>query len=51
MEIPTTTLAIFDIIAAMGLISAVAIDMRTSPQEVTAKGCRNYIAINACSPD
>jgi hypothetical protein len=47
MELTTTTMAIFAIVAAMGLISVVAIDIMTSPQEVTARGCKSGVPFNA----
>ncbi len=47
MELNTTTLAIFAIVAAMGLIGVVAIGVVSTPQEVTARGCNNGMAFNA----
>ncbi len=47
MELPTTTLAIFAIVAAMGLIGVVAIEIVSTPQEVTAAGCTTGRAYNA----
>ncbi len=47
MEIPTTTLAIFAIVAAMGLIGVMAIEGISTPQEATARGCHTSLAYNA----
>jgi hypothetical protein len=47
MELSRTTLAIFAIVAAMGLISVVAIEMMTLPQDATARGCKSGVPFNA----
>ena len=47
MEIPTTTLAIFAIVAAMGLIGVVAIAIMSVPEDAEARGCNNGVAFNA----
>jgi hypothetical protein len=47
MEINTTTITIFAIVAAFGLIGIVVIEIVSTPQEVTAKGCNNSVAFNA----
>lgn len=39
MQLPTSTLAIFAIFAAMGLIGAVAIELLIILEEAEAKGC------------
>ncbi|MDQ5869385.1 MAG: hypothetical protein M3530_06610 [Thermoproteota archaeon] len=41
MEIPTTTLAIFAVVAAMGLVGVVAIGIMSVPLDAEAKGCAN----------
>ena len=47
MEITTTTLAIFAIVAAMGLIGVVAIQVVSTPQEAIARGCKSGVPFNA----
>jgi hypothetical protein len=39
MELPRTILAIFAIVAAMGLIGVVAIEVMSVPQDSEARGC------------
>ncbi len=45
MQITTTILTIFAIVAAMGLIGAEAI--LSVPEDVEARGCNNGVAFNA----
>jgi hypothetical protein len=52
MEIPTTTLAIFAIVATLGIIGVMAVNVILTLQEIDAappptKGCRNSVAFNA----
>jgi hypothetical protein len=52
MELTTTTLAVFAIVAALGIISVVGVNILLTLQEIDAvppptKGCRNSIAVNA----
>jgi hypothetical protein len=47
MEINTTTVTIFAMVAAIGLIGVVVIEVVSTTQEVTAAGCRTSIAFNA----
>jgi len=47
MEIPTTTLAIFAIVAAMGLIGVVAIAIMSVPEDAEARGCKSGVPFNA----
>ncbi|MGE5684613.1 MAG: hypothetical protein ACM3ZS_05655 [Nitrososphaerota archaeon] len=47
MELSNTTLALIAIVAAVGLLGVVAIDIVTPPQEAEAKGCRTSLAANA----
>jgi hypothetical protein len=42
-----TTMVIFAILAAFGLVTIVAVDIVLSPQEAEAKGCKNSVAANA----
>ena len=46
MELPTTTLAIFAIVAAMGLVGVVAIAIMSVPEDAEARGCKNSQAFN-----
>ncbi len=41
MELTTTTLAIFAVVTAMGLVGVVAIGIMSVPQDAEAKGCVN----------
>jgi hypothetical protein len=50
MEVPTTTLAIFAIVAAMGLVGVVAIQIILISEEAEAqkpRGCNRSISANA----
>jgi hypothetical protein len=47
MEMTTTTLAIFAIVAAMGLIGVVAIAIMSVPEDVEAHGCNRSVPFNA----
>jgi hypothetical protein len=42
-----STLVIFAIIAALGLVTVVAVDIMLTTQEAEAAGCNNGIAFNA----
>jgi hypothetical protein len=42
-----TTMVIFAILAAFGLITIVAVDIVLDTQEAEAKGCKNSVAANA----
>ena len=42
-----STLVIFALIAALGLMAVVAVDVMLTAQEVEAKGCRTSQAVNA----
>jgi hypothetical protein len=42
-----STLIIFAIVAALGLIGVVAVDIILISEEAEAKGCRNSVAANA----
>jgi hypothetical protein len=42
-----STLVIFAIIAALGLVTVVAVDIMFTIQEAEAKGCRTSQAVNA----
>jgi Flp pilus assembly protein CpaB len=42
-----TTVVIFAILAAFGLVAIVAVDIALITQEVEAKGCKNSNAANA----
>jgi hypothetical protein len=42
-----STLVIFAIIAALGLVTVVAVDILLTAQEAEAKGCRTSTAVNA----
>ena len=42
-----TTVVIFAILAAFGLLPIVAVDTVRTTQEAEAKGCRNSVAVNA----
>ena len=42
-----STLVIFAIIAALGLVTVVAVDIMLTTQEAEAKGCRTSQAVNA----
>ena len=43
----TQTLVIFALIAAMGLVTVVAVDIMLTAQEAEAKGCKISQAVNA----
>lgn len=47
MEISTTTLAVFAVFAAMGLVGVVAATIMSVPEDVEARGCTNGVAFNA----
>ena len=38
---------VFALVAALGLVSVVAVDIIMSAQEAEAKGCKNSVAFNA----
>jgi hypothetical protein len=40
-------LMIFALMAALGLVTVVAVDLMLTMQEVDAAGCRNSVAVNA----
>jgi hypothetical protein len=42
-----STFVIFAIIAALGLVTVVAVDIMLTTQEAEAKGCNNSVAVNA----
>ena len=42
-----STLVIFAIIAALGLVTVVAVDIMLTTQEAEAKGCRTSVGANA----
>jgi hypothetical protein len=42
-----STLVIFALIAALGLVTVVAVDIMLTMQEAEAKGCKNGQALNA----
>jgi hypothetical protein len=42
-----TTLAIFAIVAALGLVAVVAVEVSSIAQEAEARGCNRSIAFNA----
>jgi hypothetical protein len=42
-----STLVIFALIAALSLVTVVAVDLILTMQEADAQGCRNSIAVNA----
>jgi hypothetical protein len=42
-----STLVIFAIIVALGLVTVVAVDIILTTQEAEAKGCRTSVAVNA----
>jgi hypothetical protein len=42
-----TTIVLFALIAALGLITVVAVDVILTAQEAEAKGCRTSTAVNA----
>ena len=42
-----STLVIFALIAALGLVAVVAVDIMLTTQEAEAKGCNNSVAVNA----
>jgi hypothetical protein len=42
-----TTLVIFALIAALGLVTVVAVDFLLTMQEAEAKGCRTSQVVNA----
>ena len=42
MVLTTTTLAIFPVVTAMGLVGVVAIGIMSVPEDVEAKGCAPY---------
>ena len=45
--ITNSTLVIFALIAVLGLVTVVAVDIILTAQEAEAKGCRNSVAVNA----
>jgi hypothetical protein len=52
MELNTTTLAIFAIVATLGMIGVMGVNVLLTLQEIDAappptKGCRNSLAVNA----
>ena len=47
MEVTTTALTIFAVMAAMGIIGVVAIEVFSTPQEATARGCKSGVPFNA----
>jgi hypothetical protein len=47
LELTTTTLAIFAVVAAMGLIGVVAVQILSVPEDAEARGCNNSVAANA----
>ena len=47
MELSTTTLAIFAVFAVMGVVGVVAIEVISTPQEATARGCHSGVPFNA----
>ena len=52
MELPTTTLAIFAVVAALGMIGVLGVNIILTTQQIDAaqpptKGCRNSVAVNA----
>jgi hypothetical protein len=52
MESTTTTMVIFAIVAALGIIGVIGVNILLTTQEMDAakpptKGCRNSIAVNA----
>jgi hypothetical protein len=47
MELTTTTLAIFAVVAAMGLIGIVGVQILSVPEDAEARGCNNSVAFNA----
>jgi hypothetical protein len=42
-----STLVLFAIIVALGLVTVVAVDIILTAQEAEAKGCNNSVAANA----
>ena len=42
-----STMVLFAVVAALGLVGVVAVDVMLTTQEAEAKGCRNGIAVNA----
>jgi hypothetical protein len=47
MELTTTTLAIFAIVAAMGLVGLVAVEIISISQDSEARGCNRSVPYNA----
>jgi hypothetical protein len=43
----TQTLVIFALVAALGLVTVVAVDVMLTMQEAEARGCRTSQAVNA----
>jgi hypothetical protein len=46
MNIQNTSV-VFALIAALGLVTLVAVDLILTMQEADAQGCRNSVAVNA----
>ena len=42
-----TTLGIFALVAALGLVTVVAVDLVLTMQEAEARGCQTSVAVNA----
>jgi hypothetical protein len=42
-----STLVLFALVAALGLVTAVTVDIVLTAQEAEAKGCRTSVAVNA----
>jgi hypothetical protein len=42
-----STIVLFAVVAALGLVTIVAVDLILTMQEVDAAGCRNSVAVNA----
>ena len=42
-----STIVLFAVVAALGLVTVVAVDIILTTQEAEAKGCRNSVAVNA----
>jgi hypothetical protein len=45
--VTNSTLVIFALIAALGLVTVVAVDIILTAQEAEARGCNRSIAVNA----
>ena len=43
----TQTLVIFALVAALGLVTVVAVDLVLTMQEAEARGCNRSVAVNA----